>query len=78
MDVLSWLVANISTLLGGIAAGAVYWPVELIEPYAVPLFPFPGSDQVTFWLLKPVTVAENCTVPPSGAVIYPDGVTLTD
>ena len=55
----------------------MYNPVELIVPSAVEFRFWPGSDQVTFWLVDPVTAAVNCTVPPAGAVTYPLGVTVT-
>ena len=57
-------------------AGAVYKPAELTVPQVKLKQPAPATLQFTFWLLVPVTVAENCCWPPgeTKAIV---GVTLT-
>jgi hypothetical protein len=44
----------------GTAGGAVYKPLAVTVPQAVPLHPVPTTLQVTAVLLAPVTVAVNC------------------
>jgi hypothetical protein len=45
-----------------IRVGAVYSPLALTAPQAVPLQPVPEMLQVTAVLVEPVTVAVNCCV----------------
>ena len=65
-DGLASRVAVTATMGGvGAEAGAVYNPVELIEPHAIPAQPLPETLQFTTPLLLPFTVAVNCTWPPT-------------
>lgn len=58
-------VAVTATIGGlGAVAGAVYSPVELIEPHAIPAQPLPETLQLTTPLVPPFIVAVNCTCPP--------------
>ncbi len=47
----------------GIVAGAVYNPVEVMEPQEPATQPIPETDQVTAVFELPVTVAVNCCFP---------------
>lgn len=48
----------------GTLEGAVYSPVEVIFPHALPLHPLPLTLQVTLVLAVPVTVATKCACAP--------------
>lgn len=52
----------------GTAAGAVYKPLEVIEPQDPETHPIPEIDQVTAVLELPVTVAVNCCCPRTDSV----------
>ena len=47
----------------GIVAGAVYSPVEVMEPHEPATQPIPETDQVTAVFELPVIVAVNCCFP---------------
>lgn len=49
----------------GTIAGAVYSPVDEIDPHAAPVQPAPATVQFTDVFVVPVTVAENCCTPPT-------------
>ena len=49
----------------GDAVGAVYRPLEEMVPHSVEVQPVPLRLHVTAVLLVPVTVAVNCSVPPT-------------
>ena len=59
----------VTATIGGVGAvfGAVYKPVELIEPQAIPAQPLPEMLQFTTPLAPPLEVVVNC--------IWPDGLT---
>jgi hypothetical protein len=74
----SALVATMSITSGeGADAGAVYSPVESMDPHApATAQPAPAMDHVTCWFAVPVTVAVNRCRPPPAIVALP-GRTLT-
>ena len=65
LDGSATLAAVTATVAGeGIAEGAVYRPLLLMTPHAVPLQPDPFTVHVAPVLEVPVTEAENCCVAP--------------
>jgi hypothetical protein len=49
----------------GTLAGAVYKPVEEMDPHTSPAQPVPATVHFTEVFVVPVTVAENCCCPPT-------------